>query len=448
MEAGREALVWSRSQARAIKTISEKKSVLLHGPAGTGKSAVVHYIQKEVYKESANVAVTATTGIAATTIGGTTLHAWMGVGLAKGKPRVLVDRIMASVETRSRWQTTNVLIIDEVSMLSGRLFDKVDAVARLVRGRLDTPFGGIQIILCGDFYQLPPVNKHHEWSKGGSESDYCFQSSVWRDMVTKGDLVYVEMEENIRQRDDKSFGEMLNRLRVGRLNMADKQLLMDRVGQRPDRHVCPTQLFPLVDEARKANAVEFQKLPGTVNQYKGVFGLAPEPGSKRLQSDIHYHLHKMQLMVARNPPVEETVELKLHTQVMLRRNLDIRGGLVNGSRGVVVGFRDNWPVVKFLHGATHVIMPQTWNFPVGDFGKVTFTQLPLIQAWAMTIHKSQSLTIDCLSVSLGASMFASGQAYTALSRAQRLESVYITALDIETLDRVGASKRVKDAKFV
>lgn len=121
---------------------------------------------------------------------------------------------------------------------------------------------------------------------------------------------------------------------------------------------------------------------------------------------------------------------------------------MNGSRGVVVGFRDNWPVVKFLHGATHVIMPQTWNFPVGDFGKVTFTQLPLIQAWAMTIHKSQSLTIDCLSVSLGASMFASGQAYTALSRAQRLESVYITALDIETLDRVGASKRVKDAKFV
>uniref|UniRef100_F7ET02 ATP-dependent DNA helicase PIF1 n=1 Tax=Monodelphis domestica TaxID=13616 RepID=F7ET02_MONDO len=390
----------SPEQARVLSAVLSGKSIFFTGSAGTGKSYLLKRILGSLPPKG--TVVTASTGVAACHIGGTTLHAFAGIGSGKA-PLAQCVALAQRPSIRQSWASCQRLVIDEVSMVEASLFDKLEAVARAIRQQ-DKPFGGIQLIICGDFLQLPPVTKNNQ------PPQFCFQAKSWRKCIQ----LTMELTEVWRQ-TDPTFISLLQAVRLGRCSDEVTQKLKATARHKVERDgILATRLCTHQDDVALTNERRLQQLPGQVHSYEAVDS---DPTMVRtLDSQC---------------PVSHLLQLKLGAQVMLVKNLAVSQGLVNGARGVVVGFEADGrglPTVKFLCGVTEVVRTERWTVHGPGGQLLSRQQLPLRLAWALSIHKSQGMTLDCVEISL-ARVFESGQAYVALSRARSLQGLRVLDFD-------------------
>ncbi|CAJ0552604.1 Ff.00g006820.m01.CDS01 [Fusarium sp. VM40] len=429
--------------------VNRGESVFFTGAAGTGKSVLLRKIVQSLVAKYLGdrdcIGVTASTGLAAQNIGGTTLHRFTGIGLGEAPTKKLIKDIVESKIKLKRWMDVRVLIIDEISMIDCVLFDKLDAIARAVR-ETDEPFGGIQLVLSGDFFQLPPVRKGAD---DGSPK-FCFESKSWNRAIRHT----INLTQIYRQRDPE-FTTMLNQVREGSLSPAT----VEKFGKlhRPVQHkgVEATELFPLRREADRANLRRLQDIDRDAHKY------IAEDGGTIKNPDIR----KMLLSDCIAP---KYLTLKVGAQVMLTQNIDQT--LVNGSQGCVIDFcntlsflHTSWedgnthhnsdevtdkllplyPVVLFtmrdgkprihhcepVEWAVERWLPKPWETDGWVVNKLaTRVQVPLILAWALSIHKAQGQTLDRVKVDLER-VFETGQAYVALSRTRSIEGLQVLNFD-------------------
>lgn len=411
-------------QEEALERILQGDNVFLTGPGGTGKSFLIERIVETFEEKKHKVAVTALTGCAALLLGhqAKTIYSWAGIGLGRepaGKIATDIRKLPYKNKVLRRWLLTRTLIIDEVSMMTPALLELLDDVGQLVR-RDPRPFGGIQVVLVGDFFQLPPVMKQE--GEGKMETQFAFESPRWATLNLKN----VILHKMIRQ-ENAQFQEILNQARWGRLTKESFEVLDARQGQRwQNLKIKPTLLFSRRAEVEMINERNLAALQGPTQTFhaKTVFDTTCQKDYTEKSPDVARAITKLD----RDAPYKATLELKVGTQVMLVYNLDQEHGLVNGSRGVVEGFKDGLPLVLFKgHDEPISIGRQTWESE--DLEGVKRSQIPLILAYAVTIHKCQGATLDSALIDIGPSTFEVGQAYVALSRVKSLESLYIYDVD-------------------
>ena len=419
--------------AAASAVIDDKKSVLITGPGGTGKSYLLNYIRQEIPW----IHVTGSTGIAALNVGGVTIHSWSGIKIfRKGKTAEQVLSGMHHAQ-KSILANAQVLAIDEISMISADFLDLLDDVLRNVRSEeifMDdiaevTPFGGLQVVFFGDFLQLPPVEKN-------KEPEFAFESEVWEQLSPE----IFEMKECYRQ-EDQQFVDVLNMIRYGH----QRQEVLDLLGSRfnitdstPEEP--PIKLFPTNKDCDFINSAELQKLlsDGAVEKTYTANDRWTSEGEK--MSPKYQPFFKK--TVEKDCLAKENIQLAVGARVMLLRNLDVSEGLVNGSMGTVEDFRavlpldsmgetdftaepKTLPIVKFDNYPRPIpIQPVEWEFYKENKCVLIRKQVPLRLAWAITIHKSQGMSLSKMEANLD-ECFADGQVYVALSRARSVEGLFL-----------------------
>jgi ATP-dependent DNA helicase PIF1 len=362
-----------------------------------------------------HIAITAMTGCAALLIGrfAKTLHAWAGIGLARESPATLANFIRRSGKCLRRWLQADILVIDEVSMLTPELLEKLDEVARIIR-KSTAPMGGLQIVFVGDFYQLPPVNKDKE-----KETRFVFESPLWNTIVKDT----IQLKQILRQ-EDTAFQQILNEARMGYMSeesLATLQKRQDRSWQQ--LQIKPTLLFTRRAEVDNINDRNLKALPGDRKLFQAKTEFQPIEQTKGMTDQSPIVKKAIEKMDRDGPYMAELI-LAVGAQVMLLTNMDHEAGLVNGSRGIVTAFEPSGaPIVQFKIGAPITITAASWESE--DLEGVCRKQIPLKLAYAVTIHKAQGATLDCALIDIGTSTFEYGQAYVALSRVKNLESLYV-----------------------
>lgn len=408
-----------------ILAIENGQNVLLHGSGGTGKSTILLGVASHFTEAGRIVYCTATTGIAAVNlsqpaklIAGSTIHSWSGVGKAEDPPQKLLAKVRYNEGAKKRWLETDILIIDEISMLSADLLDKLDFIGRDMRREKSSPFGGLQIVFSGDFLQLAPV-----------KAKWCFQSMAWK-QITETLKPFILDEP--KRYEDVDWFHMLLRFRKAEHTVEDVKFLHSRVkayenwlksGASKDiKTVKPTVLHSRKDEVDFHNDKELRKLPGKPEEFIAV------------DNFVKYNNHARfdDYMKPLEDEIPRCISLNIGAQVMLKANLDIKGGLANGSRGVITEV--NGPSadtgsegsvrVKWLNGKVTTVSVHTWTQEDKD-GKATRSQIPLILAWAYTIHRSQGCTLDYAICDLGPSCWLPGMAYVALSRVRSSQGLFL-----------------------
>lgn len=402
---------------KILISVKNKDNVLIHCPGGTGKTHLLKIIAKECLKNKRKVACVAPTGVAAlglsfehegNNISGSTIHSWSGIGLGDASAEKLLEKVLKWPGSRAKWMTADILIIDEISMMGANLFDKLDYIGRRVR-RISKPFGGIQLILGGDFLQLPPVNE--KWA---------FKSSVWQELELKS----FSLNEPQRYPDVDWF-HLLLRVRKAEHTNEDISFLKTRVDayekwKEETTSSSETLIKPTVLYSRKAdvdleNDIELNKLPSS----KEVIFKAVD-----VFESINSHAKKEYYMKTLDDAIPKVITLRIGSQVMLKANLDQEEGYVNGSRGVVIDLTQNSAKIKWFSGQITDVAPHLWVQEDKD-GKMSRSQIPLILAWALTVHKCQGSTLDYAICNLGPSVFCPGQAYVALSRVRSSQGLLL-----------------------
>ncbi len=399
--------------------------MFLTGAPGAGKTYVLNQFVKQARQRGASVAVTASTGIAATHLNGQTIHSWSGVGVAQ----VMTDTLLKQIKTRrgKRIRATDILVIDEISMMHAWLFDMVDQACRAVR-RSPEPFGGLQVVMSGDLFQLPPVSNtrrdrelvapppelvamRERYAKAGrNPNGFVTESLVWPEL----NPIVCYLTEQHRQ-DTGQLLDVLTDIRQGTVTDTDRQALDTRIGVEPAGDDVAISLYP---NNRQADALNDSKL-AQINEPEHRFE-AESSGQvsliKRLKST----------MLA-----PEILSLKIGAAVMALRN-DTNQQYVNGSLGTVVDFvsttEGEYPMVDFENGHTVIMQPAAWEMMDGETVLASVKQVPLRCAWAITIHKSQGMTLDRARMDLRRT-FAPGMGYVALSRVESMDGLYLDGIN-------------------
>jgi len=413
-------------QSKIMDHIVLGENLFITGGAGVGKTHVIHSLIDSLQHK--NIGITSTTGISAILIKGATLHSFLGIGLGVNSTEVLHGSIMKRKQIRDRWQKLEILVIDEISMLTAALFDKLEELARLIRDSV-LPFGGIQLILSGDFCQLPPIGVMN------GREQFCFESESWPHCIGQDNVIL--LTEIIRQKD-KQFQRALNNIRMGRIDDDTKAIFAPCIGRKFNKQlgVKPTKLFPLNNMVDIINEKELMKTANTKHnqqefyQYDRETTGHPKPLKNRaIQAVIDRYV--------KSCIVPEKLELCVGCQVMLVHNLTPTPGdahqrdqhkLVNGSRGVVKRFINDLPFVSFTNGKECIIDYHTWDIEQDDVKIGEMTQIPLRLGYAFSIHKSQGCSLDLVSMDLS-KIFDYGMGYVAMSRAHTLEGLSIKAID-------------------
>ena len=403
-------------QALALEILHAGKNVLLTGPAGAGKTYVLNQFIRGAKADGKHVAVTATTGLAATHLGGTTIHAWSGIGVSDELAEDFEDFLLKS--RRDIIETTDVLVIDEISMLHDYRLDMVDMVAKTVRDD-PRPFGGIQVVLCGDFFQLPPVNRD-----SGRQGGFVTHSMAWQEL----DLVICYLDEQHRQ-DDPTFLEILNALRGGDIRRHHAETLMARVDIHLDDDNI-TELHTTNIDVESINHGRLHQLDAETHYFDMV-----TTGSENYVKSLKRSCLAM-----------ERLALKQGALVMAIKNSTDRK-YVNGSLGVVTDFEkgSGYPIVEVRNGERIIAEPMDWSIEEGGRVLALVRQVPLRLAWAITIHKSQGMSLDAAHIDLS-SAFEYGQGYVALSRVRTLAGLSLAGLNDRALE-VHPRIREFDAKL-
>ena len=389
------------NQKLALEIMLAGESVLLTGPAGSGKTYVLNQLIKYAKADGKHVSVTATTGLAATHLGGTTIHSWSGMGINDALPPGFADHMAKG--RREIIEKTDILIIDEISMLHDYRLDMVDEICRVVRKQPDTPFGGIQVIMSGDFFQLPPVNRGD--SRAGS---FVVNSNVWRELEPT--ICY--LEEQYRQ-DDEVLLDILNALRAGDIRRHHAEKLLARADTEPEDPSQLTELHTVNIDVDSINEKRLEEVEGDELSYHQV-----TTGAQNYVENLQ-----------RSVLAPAVLRLKEGALVMAVKN-SIDRKYANGSIGVVMEFdaATEYPVVKFRNGKEVTMQPDTWELRDGDKKRASITQIPLRLAWAITVHKSQGMTLDAARVDLRKA-FVEGMGYVALSRVRSLDTLYLSGIN-------------------
>jgi len=510
-------------QREAFELYKQGKNVFMTGPGGTGKSTLIREIYDHGEREGLTIAVTAMTGQAAQTIGcdSVTIHRWAGVGLCKGTREEIIHKTLQNTRARKRWMYTECLVIDEVSMMSREMFEVLDKLGRAVTESAPAkyrkyrphrnptnPFGGLQLVFSGDFFQLPPVE---------DSAAFCFTSPIWFETFRKENHVLLDIL--YRQSGSQTeFRKMLNLMREGKLTPKSLEALRKRVISPPEDKVIP-QLYPKKKDIERVNNQELERLSGPLRTYSLMKDEVPNISSMMTDTTGKYKLGvscdanylrtsyikkkdddtsqfvydenirreeendrieeefkrryemcgedddddaraaivsdklktpKLPMLrryveftrkdveeeykdLEQKVPIPSALHLKTGAHVMCVINItkeptsgDPGYQLYNGCQGKVVDINNGLPVVSF-NGIEALITMEKHKWSSEKIPGVSFSGIPLILSWAMTIHKSQGSTLDAAIIDLGPGVFAVGQSYVGLSRVRTLEGVYLTA---------------------
>ena len=384
----------NEEQNNALKCVMDGHSILLTGSAGTGKSYTIKYIIEYLNNANKKYAITASTGTAAVIIGGQTLHSFLGLGLGTGSVKEILNNILKNKKKYESILNLDVLIIDEISMIDKELFEKISIILSIIKSN-DKFFGNIQLILVGDFCQLAPV-----------KGKYCFLADIWNKMNIK----IVLLEKLIRHNEDLLFQQMLKILRKGKCTDNIIKVLNKLKDTEFENGIIPTKLYPINVNVDKINNIEIEKLKAEGNiskTYKAVTSCDKEKEGDKF-----------------------TIELTLNAQIIVIRNINVEDSLVNGTRGIIKHLGEDFVIINDVKGNIHKIKYFTDTFNNVISSKSSYIiHMPIRICYALSIHKSQGMTIDALELDLGSNIFTCGQSYTALSRAKKLSSIKIIDID-------------------
>lgn len=388
-------------QKQALNVMLGGSSVFLTGAPGAGKTYVLNEFIGRAIRSGKRVAVTASTGIAATHIGGTTIHAWSGMGIRDQLSDWDLARLRSNERLIKRYNGTDVLVIDEISMLHGSRLDIVNQLAKLFREN-DEPFGGLQVILVGDLFQLPPV------VRGGGAEDFAYQSRAWQELEPK--VCYLTEQHRQTQAGDGLL-DLLESMRRGDVNDMHETMLRERLGREPSDGMVVTRLYSHNIDVDTINNRHLQELGGPYHTYR----MATSGSAAKIET------------LTKSLLAPQELRLAVGAEVMFVAN-DFSKGYANGTRGRVVAFNGDQPVIELANGREVTAEAHEWNLAEDDKIRATATQLPLRLAWAITIHKSQGMSLDGAIMDLSRS-FTPGMGYVALSRVRSMDGVYLQGIN-------------------
>lgn len=397
-------IILNEEQEKAFNSFKEKKNIFLTGPAGTGKSVTLKKIIEYCKENDLLIGVTATTGSAALLIGGKTIQSYLGIGLGKESALEIFNyakyRLSHIVK---KLKLLKVLIIDEISMMNDELFDKISEYLQYVM-KSKKPFGGIQIIITGDFCQLEPVN-----------GDFCFNSNIWDKM----DLEIIYLNKMIRQDGDKKFQKILEKVRYGFCTDKIYNILKNLKDTNFD-NIKPTILYSKNIDVDTINNNELQKLldSGKENMiYEIIY-----PTNKKIKDKAITWIKSLD--------IQTSIKLCIDSEVVLTINYDQNNELINGTRGIIKELHKNYIVMEKQD--KNLVNISYYKSIYSEDNEIYFHYLPIKLAYAITIHRSIGMTLDAVEIDIGKKIFASGQAYTALSRVRNLNNIRIKDVSKES----------------
>jgi ATP-dependent exoDNAse (exonuclease V) alpha subunit len=375
-------------------------NVFLTGAPGAGKTYVLNQYVKRAERAGKRVAVTASTGIAASHLGGTTIHSWSGLGILDQLTDDDLKRLGGTDRLIKRYNSTDVLVIDEVSMLHGQRLDMVNQLAKVLR-QSDEPFGGMQVILVGDLFQLPPV------SRGSSTFDFVHLSAAWQELHPQ--ICYIT--EQHRQQGSDDLLTLLEAMRQDAVDEAHYDVLRSRLEKKAGEDIVLTRLYAHNIDVEAIN----QRHLADLSDRSHIFQMTTKGSKAKVEQ------------LTKGLLTPEELELKIGAEVMFVAN-NFAEGFVNGSRGRVVDFRQGMPVVELLNRRTVTVEPHNWTLVEDGRTRAEASQLPLRLAWAITIHKSQGMSLDAAEIDLSRA-FTPGMGYVALSRVRSLDGLYLHGIN-------------------
>ena len=430
----------SFEQELAFNKYIQGNNIFITGPGGSGKSALIKHIYEHATHYERNIHVTALTGCAAVLLNckAKTLHSWAHIGLGNKLFEEITYKINKNKKAKAMWKNTDILVVDEVSMLSLKLFDLLNAVGKKIRQNF-RPFGGIQVIFSGDFYQLPPVGSRED----PDTMRFCFESSDWNTIFARE--CQIQLRTIYRQTDDR-YTKILNQIREGKIKRSTIEVINQYINREKSEDTLVVKLYPIRSKVEQINKTEMEKLETQPNLFKLKFETELEMSNsdkaRRLsmnKSDLVFELEYM----ANNVMCEKELTLKRGAQVMSTINIkDDEDNLLvcNGSQGKIIAFDEEtqFPVVKFNNGYKKLMRPHIWKSE--KIPGLGVSQIPLILSWALTIHKSQGVTLDNAEIDIGSNIFECGQSYVALSRLRSLDGLYLKSFDV---NKIKINKKVK-----
>ena len=433
----------SIEQQIAFDKYIKGQNIFITGPGGSGKSLLIKKIYTHAINFEKDIHVTALTGCAAVLLNckAKTLHSWAGIGLGNGTLEYLVSKIKKNKFLKAIWKKTDILVVDEVSMFSLKLFNVLNQIGKSVRNN-DKPFGGIQLIFSGDFYQLPPVGDKDD----PDSQKFCFESDDWNTVFPLQNQVQLI---KIFRQTDEVYSNILNQIREGKIKRKSNDLLLQYVGRIRDEKLIaePTKLFPTKNKVEQINNFNMISLNTEEKEYNIAYlkDLEMTKSERALRIDFSEKEIQLELdFLAGNLVCDKLIKTKIGAQVMCIINIKSAEGdtlVCNGSQGKVISYCEftGCPKVKFNNGIEMIMGKHIWASD--KIPGIGISQVPLILAWALTIHKSQGATLDAAEIDVGSGIFECGQTYVALSRVKSLEGLYLTSFDA---NRIRINKKVKE----
>ena len=406
-------------QSQALEILKSGQNIFLTGSAGTGKTFLLNEFIEYLKKEKVKVSVTASTGIAATHLGGITIHSWSGMGIESKLSDKQVKSLLIKEELRKRIKEAEILIIDEISMLDAARLDLLDQICKAAKEPF-LSFGGLQIIMCGDFFQLPPVNV------GKREGvEFAYKSLAWE----QADVKVCYLNKKHRQQNDLEFVNILDSIRENEAGENILNKLKIRLKKQISCSIKPTKLYTHNLDVDAINGFELSK----IQEKEKIFDMSSDGLSVIVAS------------LKKNCLAPEELKLKIGAVVMFVKN-NFRKGYVNGTLGEIIGFdEDNLPIVKTKLGREIVAEQTSWGIEQKGQVVASISQIPLRLAWAITVHKSQGMSLDAAEIDLSKS-FERGMGYVALSRVRQLDGIKLMGINQMAL-RVNEQIVEKDKEF-
>jgi ATP-dependent DNA helicase PIF1 len=434
---------YSDEQQLCFEKYLSGENIFITGPGGSGKSFLIKNIVKHAEAHNRNIKICALTGCAAILLEckATTLHMFSGIGFANKKNEEIIEELFTTKRYKLKnWRKLEILIIDEVSMMSLKILLLLDLIAKKFY-RNSNPFGGLQVIFTGDFYQLSPVCNNFLEKE---EAMFCFEHELWNQLFPKENQIVLK---TIFRQKDESLLKILKYIRKGQITPSSRVALESRVFNAQELNLLKkdkvlTILSPIKRDVEHINLKEYLKLDKSLQEhvydldYIDLYIKYEETDDEKtslfaLLLKSNEQLKKDYDFLASNILAERCLKLKIGTHVMCIANINCNGELqiANGSQGVVVSFNEKkLPFVKFNNIDEPILIDYyIWK---SEFNKrVGLMQIPLIYSWAITIHKSQGLTLENAIIDIGSNIFADGQTYVALSRVKSLDGLYLTSFD-------------------
>ena len=440
-------MVLSHEQSVAFAKFRQGHNLVVTGPGGTGKSKLIEHFVSYCIDIRKNIQVTALTGCASLLLGlnAKTIHSWSGIRLCKGPNDDIIEKAVRNRRTSKNWKSAQILIIDEASMMSAKMLEVLNAIGQKIR-KSDRPFGGIQVVLTCDFYQLPPIGSHDDETSG----QFCFESPVYNTIFPWENHVVLT---KIFRQTDQQYINILNEIREGQIGESNAELLRTYVNRTYDKSkyggAALTKLFPTKSRVDAVNDAMFKQIDADTHMYCAEMctnGIVNHATKKNIDAETIHICNKLtaqekenelQFLMNNTPCIKE-LELKKGATIMCTANIDLSIGICNGSQGIIVDFVGDVPKVQFYNGVIKLMEKHVWASET--YPTIYIMQYPIMLAWAITIHKIQGTTLAMAEMDIGQNIFTYGQTYVALSRIKSLDGLYLSSFEPS---RVKANPKVK-----